>query len=209
MLTDEDVARQEAEVPAGFGGFTVNGEVVEFECGTIAITCENGNVTNSIIDPGVNISNRCFFAIQTQRELQESVNNGQSDEILSTVRFGFVLSIPNQQAVWFLGREQQGQQNVLFIWTLHQSRAIQFDESISFVLTREFDWRTVLANVAGEMDGTVAYVCAAFALANATVFTWIMGQACINDLFAIVSTVAWFAISRNRLFDIRLWKGNE
>lgn len=144
-----------------------------------------------------------LLAIQTQRELQKAINDSQCNEILSAVCFAFVLSVPSQQAIWFGGREQQRQQNVLLLRALYERRTVQFDVAVSFVLTRKFKRCAVLANVAGEMDGTVANEGAAFAFANAIVFAWIV-FASLNNFIAIGSSVTGSAFSSwfQRLFHL-------
>lgn len=190
-LTNEDIARQMADAFAGLFCFAVDGEIVKFECCTIAGTYQCNIVVCTIVDWCIGVLHESLFAVQTQCVFNETINNRQSNEILAIVCFTFVLAIPCDQTVGCRCLEHECQQNVFFVGAVHKCRSIQFRVAVPAVLGSEFNWRMVLAIFSGEMYGAIANGILAFALADAIIFTWIMCQTAINHFCAIRTTISW------------------
>lgn len=153
---NEHVAWQMAEISVRRSALAGYDMLVQIETCLISITFYDCNVPFPVVDPRIHIPDERLLAIQAERELQVSLVHGQHEEILARVRFFFLLAEPSDKTVRCLRREQDRQQNVLLVWRRDERRLIQLDVAVPFVLTRRFDWRTVLADVASEMDRAIA-----------------------------------------------------
>lgn len=94
IRTDENVSWQITAIFAGRCTFSVHREIVEFEGGSVGVTCNNGYVPFAIVDWSIFVGYHCLFAIQSEWEFQQAIVNSQRNEILAIVSFEFALTVP-------------------------------------------------------------------------------------------------------------------
>lgn len=93
-FTEEQMSWQDALQFIGRSTFSVRCQTVQFHTSLIAGSLNDGNVSATIVDSRLNVFDHRLFAVQSECILQVSIDNSQRNEILTIIRFLFVLAVP-------------------------------------------------------------------------------------------------------------------